>query len=416
MAKSPKPTRPFYNVHKVAQADGTLYLYFRKQGQPRIKLHSPLPAVWEGSPLKAEVDALLDAVAPTTAPSTLKGALTHYETKSADFAVLADETKALYRVSLGELADDFGHLPVATFTAGYILKLRDTWALRGHRAANVRLQVLKNVLWPSIVERDDGDPFALIPAVKRPRTLAEPHPIWPEAVVTTVIEAAIGARKFGLARGVAFGRYAGARRGDIVKVTGAARIGGYPTNQPRRLVFLSGKKRVRVDMPEDPMLTRWLEETPSIQPFTRDQSQRRRRAGVVQMPTKSIVFNTKSQRYTEDGFGQELAKLVRTLHVVGKIDADHYDAHGLRHSFGVELALAGCSDAEGAALMGHGSPASFAIYRRQANRIALADGGADKLRRLREQSGSEKLENGLEKSCKTTQPDAPSVDVKMLSP
>jgi integrase len=355
-------------------------------------------------------------VAVPAAPTTLKAALTHYETKSADFAVLADETKALYRVSLGELADDFGHLPVTTFTAGYILKLRDAWALRGHRAANVRLQVLKNVLWPSIVERDDGDPFALIPAVKRPRTLAEPHPIWPEAVVTTVIEAAIGARKFGLGRGVAFGRYAGARRGDIVRVTSAARIGGYPINQPRRLIFLSGKKRVRVDMPEDPMLTRWLDETPAIQPFTRDQRQRRRRAGVVQLPTKAIVFNTKSQRYTEDGFGQELAKLVRALYLAGKIDADHYDAHGLRHSFGVELALAGCSDAEGAALMGHGSPASFAIYRRQANRIALADGGAEKLRRLREQSGSAMLEKELEKSCKTAQPDAASIDVKTLTP
>ncbi|WP_331086176.1 hypothetical protein [Phenylobacterium sp.] len=72
----------------------------------------------------------------------------------------------------------------------------------------------------------------------------------------------------------------------------------------------------------------------------------------------------------------------------GKLDSDRYDLHGLRHTRGVELALAGCSDAEGAAMMGHRSPSSFVQYRRQADRIRLSDAAAARVARLREQAGN----------------------------
>lgn len=52
-------------------------------------------------------------------------------------------------------------------------------------------------------------------------------------------------------------------------------------------------------------------------------------------------------------------------------------------------------------MLGHGSPHSFAPYRRQAERTRLSDNGAAKLAILRERMPNTDLQNGLQKSCKT---------------
>lgn len=352
------------HVQAVRGKDGQTRLYFRKAGAPSVRLKSP-----EGSEaLAAEVAALLAATGPAPASNTLRQALRHYELKSADFADLATSTKYEYRLILKELEEDFGALPITTFRAGFLLDLRNTWAARGHRAANIRLQVLKNALWPAIVTGDlaGGDPFALIPQVRRPRDLAEPHLIWPDAVLATVIAQALAENRGGLARGVALGRHAGPRLGDIVKLTRAARKAG-------RLAFLSGKRRVPVDMPEPKALTRLLTDHPP--------------------PGLILAANMDGAAYTEDGFALELRKLIRRLHKAGKIESDRYNVHGLRHTFGVEAALAGCTDAEGAALMGHASPHSFAAYRRQAGRIRLAEGASVKIADLQERTRNAQVKN-----------------------
>jgi integrase len=364
-------------VQRVPGKDGVVRLYFRKAGAPSVRLKSP-----EGSAeLAAEVAALVAAAGPDRGPDTLRQALRHYELKSADFADLADSTKYEYRLILKELEEDFGAVPIAAFKPAYLLDLRNTWAPRGHRAANVRLQVLKNALWPAIVggSLGTGDPFALIPQVRRPRDLAEPHAIWPQAVVEAVTQAAIAEGRIGLARGVAIARYAGPRLGDVVKLTKAARKTG-------RFVFLSGKRRVPVDLAEDPALTKVLDATPG--------------RGLI------LAYNMDGLAYTESGFYQELRKLVARLHKAGKIDSAAYNMHGLRHTFGVEAALAGCTDAEGAALMGHGSPHSFATYRRQAERIRLSEGATAKIAALRERTKNADVKNDLENGCKTDAPDA----------
>lgn len=358
-------------VHRVVDEKGVERLYFRKAGAPRVRLSHPF-----GSPeLQAEVDALVAATGPAPAPETLRGALRYYELKSADFADLADSTKYEYRLILKELEEDFGALPLATFKAPYLLELRNAWAPRGHRAANVRLQVLKNALWPAIVagKLGDGDPFTLIPQVRRPREAPEPHRLWSEEVVHTVIEAAVRDGKFGLARGVAIGRYTGARLGDIVRMTRAARKSG-------RFTFLSGKRRVLVNIAEDRALRAVLDGTPG--------------------GPMVLAYNAAELPYTEDGFALELRKLVRALHKAGALDSDGYNPHGLRHTFGVEAALAGCTDAEGAAKMGHSSPNSFATYRRQADRIRLSDHADAKIHALRERTGYAEVENRLENLCK----------------
>jgi integrase len=370
------------HVKRYRDRQGVERLYFRKAGHPRDgeRLKSPWPDVEEGSALQGEVAAILGTQPAKPKPGNLAGATRAYEL-GADFGALGESTKYEYRLILKEFDADLGTLPLSNFTPGFILSLRDAWAARGHRAANIRLQILKNVLDPRLIALDLPDPFSRIRQVRRPREAVEPHPIWPEAVVRMVIEAAIDQRRFGVARAVALARYAGARRGDLVRLPQAAR-------QEGRISWLSGKRKVLVDMPEDPLLTDWLERTPAQQPLSKWQKHVQRKTGVVRL-TRTLVFNTRNRPYTEDGLGQELAQLVSSLHEAGRVDSACYDLHGLRHTFGVELALAGATDAQGAALMGHGSPNSFATYRRQASRLRLSDEGAALIQAMREkQSGT----------------------------
>lgn len=370
------------HVMQVKRPNGAVHLYLRKKGLPHVRLESQLPPAGAeaGSALEQEVKRWLDAfAAQTPRPGTLRGLLREYELKDAGFLARADSTKYEYRLILKELEETLGGVPVAAFTPAYVLALRDAWAERGYRCANMRRQVLKNVLKRALIVGDlKADPFALVGQAPRPKDAGEPHRLWSAEVVELAIRAAIASRRYGLARAVAIARYVGVRRGDLVALSDKARADG-------RFRFLSGKRRVPVDAPEDPELTRWLDEIPAAQPDD-PRAGRKLPANVTRLPPTTLVFNLANERYSEDGLGLELGKLMAALHLANTIDSPAYDLHGLRHTRGVELALAGCTDAQGAALLGHASPSSFAQYRRQADRIRLADDGAAKVIQLRRQN------------------------------
>ncbi|MDR3510684.1 MAG: hypothetical protein P4L73_03560 [Caulobacteraceae bacterium] len=366
-------------VQQIRQPNGAVYLYLRKKGLPSVRLTAPIPdpGCEAGSALEAEVRRLIETLeAAVGLPGTLAEATRAYELKDANFKALADSTKASYREILKEFDATIGGVAIASFTPAYVLQLRDAWAKRGHRCANLRRQVLRNVLKRSLIAGQlERDPFPLVGEARRPADLPEPHILWSAHVVDQVIEAAVAQKKFGIARAVAVGRYVGARRGDLVKIAAAARQAG-------RIRFLSGKKRVLVDVAEDPELTAWLSATPAAQPETPRRG-RKSPANVTVLPPRTLVYTLRNLRYSEDGLGLELGKIVSKLHEAGAIDSDRYDLHGLRHTRGVELALAGCTDAEGAAMMGHHNAASFVQYRRQADRIQLSDNAAGKVIELR---------------------------------
>lgn len=366
-------------VNQVRGKDGKVRLYFRKAGAPSVVLKSPMPPAGQeaGSELELEVQAILGALKPKAAPRTLSAALRAYEL-GPDFTGLAKSTQRSYRAMMKELDEDFGALPIQSFTPAYLLKLRDVWAKRGYRTPALLLNVLERALLPHIIAGDFGgaNPFSLIPAVRRPHDMEEPHRIWPLEVVLAVIEGAIKEGRYGIARGVAIGRWAGARRGDIVKIARGARRGG-------RIAWLSGKRKVPVNMEEDQALKAVLEATPD--------------AG----RSVTLVYNLEGFAYTESGFHQALSDLVARLYKAKAIDSADYTAHGLRHTYGVEGALAGWSDAVGMAMMGHSSPASFAVYRRQADRIRMSDDGSRQLQAMRERGANEPLQNQLQNICKT---------------
>lgn len=156
---------------------GNERLYFRKPGHPRNgePLKAPWPNLEAGSALEAEVAAILGAEVVRPRPGNLAGATRAYEL-SADFIGLSAETKYGYRRMLKEFDQDLGSLPISTFTPGYIMALRDAWAARGYRAANMRLQLLKNVLEPQLIAAGAPDPFSRIRQVRRPAMPPSPTP------------------------------------------------------------------------------------------------------------------------------------------------------------------------------------------------------------------------------------------------
>lgn len=377
-------------VNPVRRPDGAIQLYLRKKGLPSVRLPDDLAE----AELEAHVAQLVRDLSPDEAivVGTLADATRHYELNVADFQGLADSTKYEYRLILKEFDQDLGKLAVSTFTPAFVDRLKGSWAKRGHRAANVRLQVLKNVLKPQLVSGALGqDPFPLVGQVRRPRDAREPHLLWSETVFDTIMTVSLAQKRYGLVRACALGRFVGARRGDLVIISRAARHDG-------RFQYLAGKRRVPVDIEEDPELTRWLALTPDSPP---DEPRRGRKVKAGALPTlvTTLVYNLAGRPYTEDGLGQALAALVVELFEGGRLDSDAYDLHGLRHTRGVELALAGCSDAEGAAQMGHSSPHSFAQYRRQADRIRLSNAASARLRARREQVANEKVQQQAPQKC-----------------
>ena len=374
-------------VNRIVGPDGKERLYFRKSGAPS----RPLRSDWGSPELEAEVAAILAALEPAKAvQGTLKAALLVFE-KGPDLAALAPSTQYEYGLILKELEADFGQVGVHRFTAEQVLRLRNAWAPRGHRATAVRLLILRHVLLPAIIAGRiaGGDPFAQIPAVRRPASAPEPHPLWPAEVLEAVVARALANGNPGLARAVVIARYVGARRGDLVKLGRSARGEG-------RFRFLSGKRRIQVDVEEDPALTAWLGILPD-RPVAKPRLGRKVKTGASPLDPFTLVFNLSGRPYTEDGLGQELGDVVTKLAEEKAIDSAAYGLHGLRHTRGVELALAGCTDAQIAAQLAHASPSSSAQYRRQAERIRLADDAAVKVAQLRERLANAPLQNPVQK-------------------
>jgi hypothetical protein len=184
-------------------------LYFRK-GDVRRALVSP-----DGSEaLRLEVEAILAELnsierAATPTPGTIAGAIRTYN-YSAEFLALARSTQKSYQTLLDEIAEDVGDVMLIDVTPALVVELKNLWAQRGHRAANLRLQILKNALEPAVVDgRVPVDPFARLKKVRRPHNAGEVHPVWEDAEVDAVIGLAIARKMPGLARAIALGRWAG---------------------------------------------------------------------------------------------------------------------------------------------------------------------------------------------------------------
>ncbi|ADL00663.1 tyrosine-type recombinase/integrase [Brevundimonas subvibrioides] len=384
-------------VQRVRKPNGDVHLYFRRGAFREGPLKSP-----DGSPeLKAEIDAILERVRKASdaiarpAAGTVGGMLKAYN-KSAEFLSLARITQRGYQDYIDELIADTGDLLLSEVTRSWVIGMRDAWALRGHNAANKRMQVLKNALMPAIEDDTDqriqGDPFHKVRKVRRPHDAGEAHPAWELAEVEIAIEEAIRRDQPGLARAIALGRYGGFRRGTIVSIPLNARtLGRDGRGEPEtRLVWITSKRQVLSDKREDARLAAVIARTPNR--------------------ALTIAYNKRGDPFSVRQFDQALERLLDRLAADGKIRAtikrtsDGRDVvvcpltiHGLRHARGVELAEAGASDAEIMAQLEHASDAAAKIYRRQAQRRKMADAGQDRIDnvvKLKARQAARKARNG----------------------
>ena len=365
--------------------DGQVYLYFRK-GSYR---EGPLVNADGTQALADEVAAIAARLAKTEQAAskpkagTVGGMLKTYTGcieagertgASAEFLTLATSTQVFYQDLADEMVEDIGDVLLSEVTQAWLRGLRDAWAIRGHRAANMRLQVLKNALAPAIDDEADtrikGDPFHKLKKVKRPHDARESHPAWDDHEVEAAIEDAIARGTPGLARAIALGRYGGFRRGTICKIPRNARtvVPGDDGLPEHRLYWITEKKRVLCDKREDPRLTAVLARTPN--------------------KALTIAYNADGHPWKERQLNQALERLLDRLAKAGKVRAVEdeeglvycpLDIHGMRHARGVELAMAGASDAQIMSQLEHASDRAAKIYRRQADRRKMADAGQDKI-------------------------------------
>ncbi len=354
---------------------GRLYLYFRKDGYHQGPLGSA-----DGTPeLQAEVDAILarltkaQEAAAKPSPNTIGGMLKAYN-KSAEYLSNARSTQRAYQDHIDEMIADFGDVMLFEVTQAWLRDLRDAWAVRGHRAANVRMQVLKNALAPAVNDQADlrikGDPFHKLAKVKRPHGAPEAHPIWEDHEVEAAIEDAIARKTPGLARAIALGRWGGFRRATICAIPLNARPIGYDDDGAAhtRLFWVTEKKRILCDKREDPRLTALMSRTSNV--------------------ALTIAYNADGMPWKPRQLNQAIDRLMARLAQAGKVRAavtekgEVYcplDIHGLRHARGVEIAMAGGSDAEIMSQLEHATDRAAKIYRRQADRRRMADGAQDRV-------------------------------------
>lgn len=329
--------------------------------------------------LRDEVEAIvrrLEAAARAHSKpraGTVGGALAAYN-RSAEFLALARSTQANYQLLLDELIEDCGQVLLSEVRRSWVVEMRDEWASRGHRAANLRLQVLKNALSPIVADDSDdrvtGDPFHKLRKARRPHDTGEAHPIWEDVEIEAAIAEALRRGKPGLARAIGLGRWGGFRRGTICALPLAARTVGQDANgnPEARLYWITEKRKVLCDKREDPRLTALMTSTPNR--------------------ALTLAYNADGQPWKPRQLNQAIDRLMASLAAKGRARAvanaegsiwSPLTIHGLRHSRGVELAYNGASDAEIMAQLEHATDHQARIYRRQADRRRLADAAQDKV-------------------------------------
>ncbi len=353
----PEARIPF--VQRVSTKTG-VKLYFRK-GNTRRPLHSV-----DGSPaLKEEVDSILAELdrierARTPLPGTVGAMLKAYN-RSADFLGLARSTQGSYQRLLDEIEEDAGEVLLADVTASWVRDMKNAWAPRGYRAANLRLQMLINAFEPAVIDgRIATDPFLKLKKLRRPHDAEEPNVAWTDQEVLAFLDLAIHRQMPGLARAVALGRWGGFRRGTICRIPLHARTTSHDAHGQThaRLYWLTEKRRVLCDKPEDGRLTKWIEFTPNR--------------------ALTIAYNSRGEPWHARQLNQALDRLLAALSAAG-LARSNLTLHGLRHARGIELAHAGASDSEIMSQLEHTDSRTAQIYRRQAERRLMADAGQAKV-------------------------------------
>jgi integrase len=327
---------------------GNVRLYFRRKGQPKIRLHG-LPGSDEF--IRAYSDALAgvkDEKKPYQQSSKGSfGNLCQCYYASATFKVLDKSTQSWRRRALDEVNKAHGSKPVALMKAKHVRALRDEKAAFPGAARN-RLKALR-ALFRWAVEADEAphDPTVGVEVIPY---VSKGHHSW------TLDEVEAYERRHPLGTkprlAMAILLYTSWRREDAVRL-------GPQHVQSGRIRYRQAKNEHRNPIDMDIPLHGDLAEA------------------IAASPSQHLTFlvTVYGKPYSPNGFGNAFKDWCRQANL------PHCSAHGLRKALATRLAERGATAHEIMAITGHQSLEEVERYTRAARRSELADSAMRKLKR-----------------------------------
>ncbi len=275
--------------------------------------------------------------ADETVPRSLRDLISQYRA-SPDFLELAPSTRRGYMTYLDMLARAYPTTPAASIDRACLYEIRDALA-DTPRAANLTLSLMSILLRFAVDRGWRADNPAV--RVKKLRGGKSYEP-WPE----TAIERFRAGANLRMVWAVEIALYTGQRQGDVLGMQWRHIRDGL-------ISVAQAKTGERLSIPIHRDLAVVLDQIP------RDHL--------------AIVHTERGSPYTSSGFRSTFRKELSRLGLVG------LQFHGLRHTAGVKLAEAGCTDRELMAILGHRTASMVTRYTRQADQKRLARSAIVKL-------------------------------------
>ncbi len=331
------PPRPLHppHVHAFRDRHGHARYYLRKPGRPRLTLPGlPYSAEFMAAYHAGLAGRALPIGAERTKPGSVSALIVAYYL-SADFAQLAELTKATYRNVIERFRAEHGDKPVALLKRAHVLKMIDARAATP-AAANALLKLLR-ILMRFALDRGmvAGDPTA---GVRRMRYASEGFRQWSEKDIATFAARWPSGSRERLA--LALLLYTGQRPGDVARM-------GRQHVQDGALSVLQHKTGTRLVIPLHAEL----------------------QAELAAVPAGRLTFlvTKDGEPFTSAGFGNWFGACARAAEV-----SEGCTAHGLRKAAARRLAEAGCTAHQIAAVTGHKTLREVERYTRAANQAELA--------------------------------------------
>lgn len=280
----------------------------------RYQAYKPEPAPRRHDTLSALIDAYKD---------------------SPEWRDMADATKTTYKIYLRPL-DRAGHLSPVDIKRRDILELRDAVSLRsGNAAANYFVTVTRQ-LFNWAISREWVE---LNPAVKIGKLEMGHLTAWSQEQAAIALH---GLPEH-LRRAVILGMHTGQRRGDLCRMTWAAYDG-------KRIRLVQQKTGAPMVIPAHPDLKAELD------------------AWKAAATSLTILTNVNGQPWKPNNLSYHMPAALARLGL-----PDDLNIHGLRKLAAANLAEAGCSTKEIAAITGHETLAMVELYTKSASQERLAE-------------------------------------------
>jgi integrase len=237
-------------------------------------------------------------------------------------------------------------LPLRDFTENILRDVRNEF-VNDPTSGNAKIDRFK-AIWNWVKEFSTAVKLPdVCPTTKitRLETLNEAHPIWPHEVISKFI-----ADRNRLVTLYYLARYTGQRLGDCCNMQRSDF-----DDEGKRIFVVQEKTGAKIWIPIHKILAEHLRTLP----------------GNLKN-NDFLTTNTRGDQWQAPTVTEALGEIMKRLKTPG------YTMHGLRHLAGVDLAYAGCSPQEIAAVLGHKDTRQSERYCEQAKQIKLAETAMEK--------------------------------------